>query len=910
VPREITCPACRSAYKIPEHLQGKPVRITCKKCDKVLTVAAGNGKPISRTRPERDDDEPVVRRPKSGKSRRREPEEKSSAFLITMIVLGILLLGGGGVGAYFLLRNKDESVPVVQNDIKIPELPGNLDQQKLDDAMRDLAKQVDDASKKTDGLFPKKEIPPVTDPLKDALTKDGPVKEPPMKEPPKEDPKKETPPPAPTLYTLKDQPTPPVNLTLEQPAHHIALLPDGNSAVLAVDDTLPDTRFLLVIELPSGKVMKKIPTRDLHVNSLALTPDGKTAIIGGTDDRFNAPDKISIRLINLETGTETSNIKSLKLPVNTLALSRDGKLLAIGEGNYPPPGNAIRVIDLKTGAELFAKEKTHTSRVRAVALTPDSKYVVSTGSDAGKSQCKVIVWDTAAGMEKHVWTGFPGTAEGLAVSGDGKWVAAAINAGTGGSLRVWNIETGEEKLALVGKSNGARNVIFGPEDKTVIGIFYDNSTRVFELMTGQEVGGVRGHSTAPSHLVLSSDNKRLVTGFFKEVRVWEFPDSLQSLARPGRPPLVTVVLDGKAAPTTDPSTPPKEEKPGKTIANATVESFVPDKHVQVMADGTSTRIGLRATSKFFDTTGTELAAAQSGKVLRPGNVVTIRSRMEFRDEVVVEMRLVREGASEQVLENAMVTEPGMKTAKFKADDKEVTVAYDSNIRLLNSDGQQVQGVPPNQFLGVFPPKPFRLTLKYAEGSGLPLLVEARQLVGSSVGAKPITATIQKAIVKRINIGKNYTSLALEEAGKPPLRINTSSETKAFNMDGKPVSLQEVLKEGTEVTATYVPNPVSSFVVEVRQTGIGEPPTTPMPEKKPRFEHKNVEVVRARGNSQVALKFGGKTPRIVTDGNTKAFDKAGQPIPVEFLLQNGFRVDVILEATGIANRYLVVEIRGR
>lgn len=903
MPREITCPGCRTAYKIPEHLQGKPLRLTCKKCDKVLSVAAGNGKPAGKIKTAPDDDEPVVRRPKTGKSRRPEPQEKSSGFLIVMIVVGVLLLGGGGVGAYFLLRNKDETGPIVQNDVKFPDLPNKEDQKKIEDAMRDALKQAD-ASKTTDGSPPKKENPRVTDPMKDA-----PVKEPPMKDPPKEDPKKEMPPTSPPLYTLKEQPTAPVNLTLDLPAHHIALLPDGNSAVLAQDETLPETRNLVIIELPSGKVLKKIPAKELKVNGLVLTPDGKTAIIGGDDDRFNAPDKVYIRLINLETGAETGSIKRLRMRANALALSKDGAFLAVGEGNYPPPGNAVRIYDLKTGNELFAHDKAHTSTIKAVALTSDNKYLVSTGIDAGKAQCKVIVWDISAGKEKHIWTGFPGMAEGLAVSSDGKWVAAAINAGTGGSLRVWNIETGEEKLALIGKSNGARNVVFGPEDKTVIGIFYDNSTRVFELMTGQEVGGVRGHSTAPSHLALTSDNKRLLTGFFKEVRVWDFPDSLQSLARPGRPPLVTVVLDGKAAPTTETTTPPKEEKPSKTIANATVESFVPDRQVQVMADGASTRLGLRATSKFFDVAGTELPAAQAGKVLRPGNVVTIKSRVEFRDEVVVEMRLVREGASENVLEPAIVTELGPKTAKFKANDKEVAVAFDSAIKLIDVNGQEVQGTPPNKFIVGFPPKPYRITLKYVEGSGMPLVTEVRELAGGPVIGKPQnTATIAKAIVKRITIGKGETSLALAEVGKPVLRINVGQQTKAFNMEGKQVSWQEVLKEGAEVSAVYIPNPVASLVLEIRQTGIGEPPPPPMPEKKPRFEHKNVEVVRAKGNSQVFLKFGGKSPRIVTDGNTKAFDRAGQPTFADFLLMNGNRVDVILEPSGVANRYLVVEIK--
>ena len=65
VAREITCPGCRSTYKIPEKLQDKPVRITCKKCDRTLTAAAGNGKPASKIKATRDEDSSLDFTPKS-----------------------------------------------------------------------------------------------------------------------------------------------------------------------------------------------------------------------------------------------------------------------------------------------------------------------------------------------------------------------------------------------------------------------------------------------------------------------------------------------------------------------------------------------------------------------------------------------------------------------------------------------------------------------------------------------------------------------------------------------------------------------------------------------------------------------------------------------------------------------------
>src|SRR5262249_52350644 len=157
-------------------------------------------------------------------------------------------------------------------------------------------------------------------------------------------------------------------------------------------------------------------------------------------------------------------------------------------------------------------------------------------------------------------------------------------------------------------------VVFGPQDKTVIAIFYDGSTRAFDLQTGEEVGGVRGHELTPDHLALTADGKNLISINFRDLKLWDFPDSLQKLGKPDDPPFAQVVLEGKAVP--EKPVAPKDDPASKTLANATVDSYVAGHVVQVTVDGVPARVGLRNSSRFFDAAGKEVPAAQASKVHR------------------------------------------------------------------------------------------------------------------------------------------------------------------------------------------------------------------------------------------------------------------------------------------------------
>jgi WD40 repeat protein len=851
-------------YKIPEKREGKPLRFRCKSCGAICTAAPGGGK----DKPSRTEEDLTNRRSQASRSER--PRRRKKQSLVPLLIAGIaFLLVGGGIGAYFLFFRDTDPPKTLATDL-----------------LKD--KQQAEAPKDKTGTPPQNQG--------ENLPQNN------TKEPPEKEPKKESPPQVPPLYTLKEPPDPPVNIQLEQTASRIVLAPDGKTAVIGVDDLIPANRQLMTVELPSGKTLKKSPVPDVSIKSLALTPDGKTAIIGGHDERFNVPDKQFIRLMNVETGADTGVIKGPKLPVTVMALSKDGSLLAWGEAS---PANTVRVLELKTGVERFAKDKAHLNLFLGMALTPDNKFVISTGVDRGNSGSKVIVWDIATGKAKHVWSGYPGAAEGLAVSGDSKWVAAAINAGNGGSLRVWSVDTGEEKLALIGKNfnRGARRVVFGPQDKTVIAIFYDGSTRAFDLRTGTEVGGVRGHTLAPNRLALAPDGKRLITINGKEMRLWDFPNSLQKLAKDDQPPFVDIVLDGKSVPKKTPG--PNDDPNSKTLANATVDAYVAGLVVQVTAGGKTSRLQLRASSKFFDAGGKQVPAAQAGKVHRVGNTVTIKARFEFNSDVVEELRLVKEGPAELVLEKAEVAELAGNEAKLKVQGKEIPISFDKVVRLVDLAGKDVQGLSPDKFMNR--DTTYNVKLRMVEGVGLPLLSEAREVSRKTVAkVRPQDVEgaiiIKSAVLKRIAIERGGTSPALVETGKQPLRVSFSNRTEAYNQEGKAIRWMELFREGVLVSAVCIPRGPVHLVLEIRQL-------SPLPkEKVPTVTYKNMEVTQIMGNLRhTFIKPTRKKHLLITDANSKALDQTGRPVPMEQVLRHGARVDLIVVRLGQL-RLLVVEVR--
>ncbi|MGP0054025.1 MAG: WD40 repeat domain-containing protein, partial [Steroidobacteraceae bacterium] len=175
-----------------------------------------------------------------------------------------------------------------------------------------------------------------------------------------------------------------------------AFLPDGKSFIRTVNRGGGPGNYLVVHKTDTWAVDWGLPTLPLTPRSLAISPHGHFATIGGQvlgpGPGFVFSPQIAI--IDLEKRQIVRTIDSVFPDANqvqTLAWSPDGTSIAAGcivDGSFRGP-NAVRFFDPMTGAEI-AHETADTAFVSALAYTPNGKYLIE-----GEIDHHVRLWDAS-----------------------------------------------------------------------------------------------------------------------------------------------------------------------------------------------------------------------------------------------------------------------------------------------------------------------------------------------------------------------------------------------------------------------------------------------------------------------------------------------------------------------------------
>jgi WD40 repeat protein len=247
-----------------------------------------------------------------------------------------------------------------------------------------------------------------------------------------------------------------------------------------------------------------------RMSTLQLAPDGKH-ILGS----FNN----GLSLYELAKGREVCSFSTGFMTYNPSAVfSKDGSLLVEGWNDTRTRKPAIALFNVATGQELRRFEG-QTGDLRQLALSPDGKTVAAASSSfqpTGQVN-DLRAWDAATG--KSLWHVEGGVAwlQGLAFSPDGKLLATADPFG---AIALYDVAAGREvrRVAAQPGSNNALSLGFSPDGRLVAVTSYDFTARKAAVRVVEVAAGVLRHEFAEGHggpvtaLAFSPDRKRLATG--------------------------------------------------------------------------------------------------------------------------------------------------------------------------------------------------------------------------------------------------------------------------------------------------------------------------------------------------------------------------------------------------------------
>ena len=321
--------------------------------------------------------------------------------------------------------------------------------------------------------------------------------------------------------------------------------PDGRFALSGGESDLRSgfPGELILWDVATGEIVSRLDSNgDLPaegVRSVAILPDGKTALVGVAAARGNETPFLQW---DLETGRINHVFEDVARSVNDIALSENGRFALTASAD-----NLVRLWDMETRQQIRTLTG-HEGIVTTVVFAPDGETAVSAGLDhtliwwnldSGSiiqrlqghtdaittvrflSETEVVstsldgstrIWNLTPAWQLAQWRGTnriqpEGPTRAISFSPNGQTVLSA----SGNQLILWDVASGEPIRELGGHENEIWAVSFSPNGRRALSGAIDGELIYWNVETGSAIRQWTGHPYAVNSVAFSSDGQKALS---------------------------------------------------------------------------------------------------------------------------------------------------------------------------------------------------------------------------------------------------------------------------------------------------------------------------------------------------------------------------------------------------------------
>ncbi|NEQ70424.1 MAG: hypothetical protein F6K21_34020 [Symploca sp. SIO2D2] len=165
--------------------------------------------------------------------------------------------------------------------------------------------------------------------------------------------------------------------------------------------------------------------------------------------------------------------------------------------------------------------KAHQNSVTSVSFSPNGKLLAS-----GSWDNTIKIWDLEEGEELLTLSGHQSSVKSVSFSPDGKLLASGSWDNT---TKIWDLEEGGEPLTLSGYQFGTESVSFGPGGK-LLASGSGNKIKIWNLEERGELLTLSGHQSSVKSVSFSPNGKFLASGSSdKTIKIWDLEEGGEPL---------------------------------------------------------------------------------------------------------------------------------------------------------------------------------------------------------------------------------------------------------------------------------------------------------------------------------------------------------------------------------------------